>query len=1171
MKKKTQLLVILLFGLFMNIDNSIAQWVNIGPRGGSIQVADNYNDKMFIVTDYGALVRSTNSGNIWEPVYLSISSYPQILSMDSYENSVIVNHNWSLRFSKDDCRTWNYHLMSNCYFDAVTFHKGIGTAVDDCGNVLRATSNGLNWTQISNIDVLQFPNQFNGLVSHDSNLFVCNYQGELVKSTNDGFNWILVLDSSQSLHFTKLFSTADAVFASVEGKGLLRSTDSGISWQYCNAGLSDLNINSMAQFGSKIYCSGYGVVFVSTDNGNSWIQTGLGLPQSQISGLISQSRDLFACSYDFGLFNSTNEGTSWTEDNSSFSGHQVSSFSVVDNYLLASTTGNKLLRTSNNGLNWSSSAVGITGVNISRLLSKDGLLFCVTYDNVFRSTDQGDSWTSLGLNDQYNVDLISYRDYIYALSFWNVQKSSDNGQTWTSAQGNIPSNTYFTRLNVTDTEIYVSSYQGIYRSYNFGANWNMISNSFRALDIVRNGSNLYAVAEEGWLNGSVDDGYYWSTISIRNQIGGAYGLTVYQGTLFVACDSGICYSSDNFQTWHIASDGLPGAKRVDDISVIGDTVYAQLHAGGIVKRNISEFNIVIPDDIGVYNVSSPRSDSIYITNCDNGVSIIPKAIIGNLSGNNHSNPFEVRCEIRLDNIVVYSDTLQDTIGAYGSHTLTFSTYVVSPYTFDDALSNRYYVKIWTSLESDYSHGNDTGYTHFKTLNPGYGFSDAANYYFLNSSGALNCIPDQPGFNWIDTTGSVSLIANGQNAVPYTEYNSFYFSGSFRLPDILPNDKKFKFFGTCYDTIVIAGNGIIGFGNVSMSRMNVPFPIALPSVNAPRPAIFPFWYWFNFLDPEPQGRNLKYKILDDKFVITYDRVPIYNTIIDANDFVSFQVVLHIGQSCIGENGKITLLYDNSKSGSTFLNNYQNNNLNAMTIGIQNSPGTIALTYRRSETNHSVTVPGPLFDNIAADSPGPLALEIAQINEVLPVELLSFTSNVNVNDVSLRWIVGSETDNAGFEIERKSVTGTILTDWITLGFVRGIVNSNIQTEYTYADKNLASGKYNYRLKQIDVNGNFRYYDMSNTVVVGIPEKFRLGQNYPNPFNPITRIEFDLPMDVNVELKLYDTYGREVKTLVSEIKKAGYYSIELDCTDLSSGAYFYQLRAGDHINAKMLMVIR
>ncbi|MBK9228604.1 MAG: hypothetical protein IPL67_16515 [Ignavibacteria bacterium] len=45
----------------------------------------------------------------------------------------------------------------------------------------------------------------------------------------------------------------------------------------------------------------------------------------------------------------------------------------------------------------------------------------------------------------------------------------------------------------------------------------------------------------------------------------------------------------------------------------------------------------------------------------------------------------------------------------------------------------------------------------------------------------------------------------------------------------------------------------------------------------------------------------------------------------------------------------------------------------------------------------------------------------------------------------------------------------------------------------------------------------------------------------------------MDVNVELKLYDTYGREVKKLVSEIKKAGYYSIELDCTDLSSGAYF------------------
>jgi serine protease len=78
-------------------------------------------------------------------------------------------------------------------------------------------------------------------------------------------------------------------------------------------------------------------------------------------------------------------------------------------------------------------------------------------------------------------------------------------------------------------------------------------------------------------------------------------------------------------------------------------------------------------------------------------------------------------------------------------------------------------------------------------------------------------------------------------------------------------------------------------------------------------------------------------------------------------------------------------------------------------------------------------------------------------------------------------------------------------------------------------------------------------------GIPTKFALNQNYPNPFNPSTKINYQLPTDSWVTLKVYDVLGREVTTLVNEAKKIGRYEVEFDGSELTSGVYFYTLRAG------------
>ncbi len=89
--------------------------------------------------------------------------------------------------------------------------------------------------------------------------------------------------------------------------------------------------------------------------------------------------------------------------------------------------------------------------------------------------------------------------------------------------------------------------------------------------------------------------------------------------------------------------------------------------------------------------------------------------------------------------------------------------------------------------------------------------------------------------------------------------------------------------------------------------------------------------------------------------------------------------------------------------------------------------------------------------------------------------------------------------------------------------------------------------------------------------IPTDYILNQNYPNPFNPSTTIEFGLPKSDNVKLVVYDVLGREVAVLVNENLNAGYYKVNFDASNLSSGVYFYSLKAGDFVSVKKLILMK
>ncbi|MBS1513812.1 MAG: hypothetical protein JSS63_02195 [Bacteroidetes bacterium] len=182
-------------------------------------------------------------------------------------------------------------------------------------------------------------------------------------------------------------------------------------------------------------------------------------------------------------------------------------------------------------------------------------------------------------------------------------------------------------------------------------------------------------------------------------------------------------------------------------------------------------------------------------------------------------------------------------------------------------------------------------------------------------------------------------------------------------------------------------------------------------------------------------------------------------------------------------------------------------------------------------------------------------VTSTDNPLPVELASFTSLIDKRNVELKWSTSKEENNAGFDIERKLVNEN---SWSKAGNIQGAGTSNTVKNYSFEDRNLASGKYNYRLKQIDFNGNHKYFNLSSEVVVGVPAKFELSQNYPNPFNPSTKINYDLPFDSKVQIKVFDMTGREVAQIVNETKTAGYYTAQFNASAMASGVYFYTITA-------------
>ena len=227
-------------------------------------------------------------------------------------------------------------------------------------------------------------------------------------------------------------------------------------------------------------------------------------------------------------------------------------------------------------------------------------------------------------------------------------------------------------------------------------------------------------------------------------------------------------------------------------------------------------------------------------------------------------------------------------------------------------------------------------------------------------------------------------------------------------------------------------------------------------------------------------------------------------------------------------------------------------------------------------------GPFVGQGTATIPGTYtvifskAFLIMDYDNIIPVELTSFTAGLFGQAIILNWTTATETNNSGFEIQKQvgSMQSTV-GNWETIGFVPGFGTTTEPKLYSFIDENVTTGTYKYRLKQIDFDGTFTYSNEIEVEVDFTPEEFVLYQNYPNPFNPTTTIDFALPEVANVALFIYNMPGEKVAELVNSSLQPGNYSYQWDGEKAASGLYFYELKtesvSGGFISIKKMMLLK
>jgi photosystem II stability/assembly factor-like uncharacterized protein len=445
--KNFYLFVALIIGIiFLSPNDLEAQWNHTGPEGGEVRamcIADN-ND-IFATPWSGGIYKSTDNGTSWIAVNNGLTEISITVTALGANGSNIYAGTWGngVFLSTDYGDNWvevNNSITANKHVEAFAV-KGISVFMGSREGFFRTTDNGTSWEQKTGLPSLDVRD----IAVLDTIVFVSLWGGNKVyRSTDDGMSWT---QASNGITFNLddpcLSVSGNSIFLGTYSHGVYRSTDNGDNWSEINNGIpATSTVRDFAVSGSNLFAATRGGgIFLTTNNGTSWNPVNSGLPIPRIESLLmTSSQDLFAGTFYKGIFKSTNLGTTWFEANSGFNGMPVYPFTTILNgnggEILLTGTMAGVYKSTDDGLEWNS--IGLDDYWITGITILDSDIFVSTMGSgVYRSTDYGISWLQSGLAGAMLQTIHSNdRDiFVGAAFFGGAQRSTDKGATWVSISG----------------------------------------------------------------------------------------------------------------------------------------------------------------------------------------------------------------------------------------------------------------------------------------------------------------------------------------------------------------------------------------------------------------------------------------------------------------------------------------------------------------------------------------------------------------------------------------------------------------------------------------------------------------------------------------------------------------------------------------------------------------
>jgi photosystem II stability/assembly factor-like uncharacterized protein len=474
-------------GIYRSTDGGNS-WSLISSSLGNIFVncvAVNSSGYIFLGATSFGVYRSTNNGSTWANVSGGLSNM-QIYSMEFNKNGdLYVGTNAGLNRSTNNGTNWQKldTVLNSDQVFAVAFNSSgnIFTASTAHG-VSRSTDNGVSWQQINaGIDVA---NALSLIIDSSGNLYSGAFGG-IYFSTDNGDNWTK-LNSGLIVNYSVYCFAINAnstVFAGTYLAGIYRSNGSGANWSQINNQLSQSAVNSIAvnPLGQIFaYATNYGI-FNSTNNGSNWNKLDA-LGNNFIQSLaINKNGDIFAGTN--GIYRSTDNGQNFIQTNNLLSNSFITAL-VIDSlgYIYASTTNGSIWLSTNNGFDWNTIDNGFTTKYISCLnVKSDGEIYAGTFDtgDIYYSPDRGKTWNKLNVGysptNLYSIE-VKQNNLIFTATALGVYRSTNNGLSWSSINNGITNPNNVRKLVQNSVGyFFASSTDGVYESTNNGTNWKQIN------------------------------------------------------------------------------------------------------------------------------------------------------------------------------------------------------------------------------------------------------------------------------------------------------------------------------------------------------------------------------------------------------------------------------------------------------------------------------------------------------------------------------------------------------------------------------------------------------------------------------------------------------------------------------------------------------------------------